>query len=504
MQPSTIPEFILTSVKSFGPETVLIAAFCASIIVDLFVKKRGTVPAWIALIALVISALLLYGRVSAVANSIFTDMYAIDPFALYFKFVILAASMLVVIFSLQSKELTLGGRNVGEYYSLLIAMTLGMMLMTGATNLLMMYLSLELTSLSSYILAGYTKEAEDSSEASLKYVIYGALSSGMMLYGISILYGLTGAVDIYGINRALLAGDVSSGGLIIAGILTIVGFGYKISAVPFHFWTPDVYEGAPITITAFLSVASKAAGFAMMIRFFKVSFLDPTVGNLAAGSWAAFQGFEWNQVLAVLSVLTMTLGNLIAVWQNNLKRLLAYSSIAQAGYMLLGVVVLSNEGIAAVLIYFVVYLFMNLGAFYTVMIVADKIGSEDIDAYKGLGHRSPLIGVAMTLFLLALTGIPPTAGFVGKLYLFAALINGKWFWLAIVAALNSVVSLYYYVRVLRNMFLREPEGSSERIKFSLVQVIVLLVLLVPTLILGVYFSPLVEYAQASVSMFGLR
>ena len=192
-------------------------------------------------------------------------------------------------------------------------MTLGMLLMTGSTNLLMMYLSLELTSISSYILAGYTKEEKDSSEAALKYVIFGAVASGLMLYGISILYGLTGALDIYGVNSALATGDVSAPPLIVAGILIVVGFGYKISAVPFHFWTPDVYEGAPLTITAFLSVASKAAGFAMMMRFFKVSFLDPTVGSLSPGSWQTFQGFEWNQVVAILSVLTMTLGNLVAI-----------------------------------------------------------------------------------------------------------------------------------------------------------------------------------------------
>ncbi len=285
------------------------------------------------------------------------------------------------------------------------------------------------------------------------------------------------------------------------GILTLVGFGYKISAVPFHFWTPDVYEGAPITITAFLSVASKAAGFAMMIRFFKISFLDPSMGSLTLGTWGAFPGFEWNQVIAIISVLTMTLGNLVAVWQNNLKRMLAYSSIAHAGYMLMGVVVLSNQGIAAILVYFVVYLFMNLGAFYTVMLVANRLGSEDIDAYRGLGYRSPLIGVTFTIFLLSLTGVPPTAGFVGKLYLFAALISGKWFWLAIVGALNSVVSLYYYARVLRNMYLRDTEGALTPLSISPFQTVLLLILVIPTLLLGIYFTPLIEYAQASVSMF---
>jgi NADH-quinone oxidoreductase subunit N len=241
-----------------------------------------------------------------------------------------------------------------------------------------------------------------------------------------------------------------------------------------------------------------------MIRFFKVSFFDVTVGNLLPGYWAIFQGFQWNHLLAILSVLTMTLGNLVAIWQTNMKRLLAYSSIAHAGYMLLGVVVLSNEGLAAVLIYFVVYLFMNLGAFLCVQLIANETGSEDIEDYRGLGFRSPMLGVFLTIFLLSLTGIPPTAGFVGKLYLFAALINAKMIGLAVIGVLNSVVSLYYYVRVLRNMFLRDPEAAMGPLRFSASQVFLLLLLVVPTLVLGIYFGPLVEYAQASVAFFGIR
>lgn len=498
-----IPEYIVTSVSMFQPEIVLVVGFCLALLVDLFARRSRLAVPIVALASVVGSAFLIASQPN-VTQSIFTDMYAIDAFSVFFKYIVLGTSALIVIFSMQSKELHVGRLRLGEYYALLLAMTLGMMLMTGATNLLMMYLALELTSISSYILAGYTKEEKDSSEAALKYVIFGAVASGLMLYGISILFGLTGALDIYGINSALSTGDVSALPLILAGVLLVVGFGYKISAVPFHFWTPDVYEGAPITITAFLSVASKAAGFAMMMRFFKVSFLDPTIGSLSLGTWVTFQGFEWNQVVAIISVLTMTLGNLVAIHQKNMKRLLAYSSIAHAGYMLLGVVVLSNQGISAVMIYFAVYMFMNLGAFYVVMLVANIDGREDIDAYKGLGYRSPIIGVAMTLFLLSLTGIPPTAGFVGKLYIFAALMSAKWFWLALIGVLNSVVSLYYYVRVLRNMFLVAPPESAAKIKLSFGQLALLFLLLLPTVVLGLYFTPLVEYAQASVTMFGVK
>jgi NADH-quinone oxidoreductase subunit N len=439
-----------------------------------------------------------------ISQQIFSGMIAVDPFAVFFKSLAAICTLTIFLFSIFSSEVQTTVKRMAEYYSLLVAMTLGMFLMAGATNVLMMVLAMELTSLSSYILAVYTKEAADSSEASLKYIIYGAVSSGVMLYGISILFGLTGAMDYAGINHSLILHAPNYFALLTATIFIVVGFGYKISAVPFHFWTPDVYEGAPITITAFLSVASKAAGFAMMIRFFKVIFIDTTILAVPAGMWTSLYGFEWNKLLAILSVLTMTLGNLVAVWQDNLKRLLAYSSIAHAGYMLMGVVVLSNQGIAAVLIYFMMYLFMNLGAFFVVMMVANKTGSEDISAYRGLGYRAPLIGVAMAIFLVSLTGLPPTAGFIGKLYLFAALLETRWIWLAVVGAVNSVISLYYYARVLRYMFLRDPEGQTSSITLDRSEAIILLVLVIPTLLFGLYFGPLVDLANASVQMFGIR
>ncbi len=496
-------EQIIESLSLFLPETVLVGALCLAILADLIFRQNRGIAPLIALLGLFLS-LYYVTEQAGISQQVFSGMIVVDPFAVFFKFLIGVTAILIVFFSLYSSEVQSTQKRIGEYFSLLLALTLGMFLMAGAVNLLMMVLALELTSLTSYILAGYTREAPDSSEASLKYMIYGALSTGLMLYGISIIFVLTGATDIYGINASIASNGVNEVTLLIAVILVLVGFGYKISAVPFHFWTPDVYEGAPVTITAFLSVASKAAGFAMMIRFFKVSFIDSAATGLPVGMWATLQGIEWNKIVAVISVLTMTLGNIVAVWQDNLKRLLAYSSIAHAGYMLMGVVVLSNAGIAAVLIYFVVYLFMNLGAFYIVMLVANKTGREDIDSYRGLGYRSPVIAVSFVIFLIALTGLPPTAGFIGKLYLFAALLEAKWIWLAVVGALNSVVSLYYYVRVVRNMFLRDPAEDKSPIEFSTAQMVVLVGLVIPTILFGLYFAPLVDFANASIVMFGLR
>ncbi len=497
---------LIQSLKNFLPEITLTLTLAFVIIFDLILgRKVRNIGAYISLVGLAIAFFFTVKQYGG-TYQIFRAMFVVDPYSTFFKFVFLLSAFIIIVFSLQSYELkeTSARRRLGEYYFLILSLTLGAFLMAGSVNLLMMYLSLELVSISSYILAGYIKESERSSEASMKYVIYGALSSGLMLYGISLIYGLTGEINIYAINASLLSSGYSPIVLLIALILMLAGFGYKISAVPFHYWTPDVYEGSPITVTAFLSVSSKAAGFAMLVRFLKVSFIDRTVTAGIEGAWAVIQGLPWTEIIAILSALTMTVGNIIAIWQNNLKRMLAYSSIAHAGYILMGVVVAQNLGISAMLIYFLAYLFMNLGAFYCVMVVAEKTGSEDIEVYKGLGYRMPFLGVAFTIFLVSLTGIPPTFGFIGKLYLFSALINAKVIWLAVVGVLNSVVSLYYYIRVVRNMFLRDPELEKSSISLSTTHIVVMLILLIPTLLFGVYFGPIVDFAQGSVAMFGLR
>jgi NADH-quinone oxidoreductase subunit N len=380
--------------------------------------------------------------------------------------------------------------HIGEYYALLVAMMIGMFLMTGVSDILMMYIALELVSITSYILAGFLKNVYRSSEAALKYVIFGAAASGLMLYGFSILFGLTGTTNIFEISDFLASHPVNHITLLLSGVLILAGFGYKISAVPFHFWTPDVYEGAPITITAFLSVASKAAGFAMLLRYLLIAY--PIITK---------EGFEWNAILTGICVLTMSLGNLVALQQTNMKRLLAYSSIAQAGYILMGVVMLSTQGLTAVMIYFVMYLFMNFGAFYVVQVIAEKIGSEEIEDYKGLAKRMPFLGAMMTIFMMSLTGIPLTAGFVGKFFLFAAVLqNPSMYWLAVIAGLNSVVALYYYIKVIKAMYLDKGE-EGERIPIGVTPVLLTLLMGVPTILFGVWFTPIVDFAQKTVMAF---
>ncbi|HEY9186376.1 MAG TPA: NADH-quinone oxidoreductase subunit N [Ignavibacteria bacterium] len=491
------------SINLFKPETTLLITLLIGIIVDVVFKKVRNIVGYLSLVGFIISFIFLFYLPNESQPSFFA-MIVVDPFSLFFKQIILISSIIVIVLSLFSKELQDSKHNLGEYYIFITGMAFGMFLLSGATNLVMIYLAIETMSISSYILTGYTKEVQRSSEASLKYVIFGAVSSALMIYGISILYGLTGTLNLFGISDMLNRANISVIPLMISGLLILAGLGYKISAVPFHFWTPDVYEGAPITITAFLSVASKAAGFAVLIRFLKITFVDFSA-PLQVEAWSILKGIDWTLIIAILSVLTMTVGNVVALWQTNLKRLLAYSSIAHAGYILMGLVVFNDTGLTAILVYIIVYLIMNFGAFLVVMLVANKIGSEEIDDYNGLAYRSPFIAVCFAIFLVSLTGLPPTAGFIGKLYLFAALIKTNYIWLAIIGILNSVIGLYYYAKVFRNMYIRETDfDKTKTIEFSPVIKLILLVFAIPSILFGLYFTPIVNWAQASIKIFGIQ
>ena len=499
-------KYIFDSIQFLKPEIAIAISLVVLVTVDLILgKKNKQVLPFIALAGLIISGFFVieHFEISTFAsiqnNTGNFGLVAVDSFGNYFKLIIILASIFVVLFSISSSEIKQAFDRHGEYYSLIFGMILGMMFMISSADLILIYLSIEFVSLSSYVLAGFTKQSLRNSEASLKYIIYGGISSGIMLFGISILYGIIGSTNLYEINTILQIGAFQPLALIISCILIFTGFGFKISVAPFHFWTPDVYEGAPIAITAYLSIASKAAGFALLIRFIKTTFIQSID---ATGYWQLLSIIDWKSFLIMISILTMTLGNFSALWQDNLKRMLAYSSIAHAGYILLGLAVLSDQGIIAILIYFLVYLFMNLGAFFVVMIIANKIGSEEIDEYDGLGYTAPLLAVSLGVFLVSLTGLPPTAGFIGKLYLFIALVDAKMIVVAIIALLNTVVSLYYYIRVLKHMFLTKPKYEEAKITIDLADTVILLTLLIPIFIFGLYFTPIVNLAKNSIALLG--
>jgi NADH-quinone oxidoreductase subunit N len=401
---------------------------------------------------------------------------------------------------------------IGQFYALLVAIVAGMFMLASATDLLMVYLALELVSMVSYALAGFRKGDRKAAEGSLKYVIYGGVASGVMLFGMSYLFGLTGTTSILDLGTRLVAAQGAAGaGLaatriaeVVAIVFVTAGIGYKVAAVPWHMWCPDVYEGAPTPFTAFLSVGPKAAGFALALRFFSSAFAVP---GGADGLFSTIAGIPWPAVVAVISAVTMTLGNLTALGQTNLKRLLAYSSIAHAGYTLMGLSANSDRGMQAVMIYMLVYLVMNLGAFLVVIVVSQATGSESIFEYRGLGRRHPLAAISFAIFLFSLTGLPPFAGFTGKWYLFYAVFEramapgGFWYAaLALVAALNTAVSLYYYARIIKAMFLDAPYVEG-RVTPPVGYQLMLGAFSVAILVLGVWWTPFVRWSEASLQMF---
>jgi len=487
----------VASLTFFLPEIIVSVTILLLIVLDLIAQSKRS----LALIAVagcaaaLIATLDLY---SAQPGWLFHRMIVLDNFSLFFKVFALAATILCIWMSLGSNEIK--QVHQGEYYTLLLTCALGMFFMASSSNLLMAYLSLELVSLTSYVLTGFLPRNRRSSEAALKYLIYGGVASGTMIYGMSWVFGMTGSLD-YGAIQAALGGTVyNKAALFMAFVFIMAGFGYKIVFVPFHMWSPDVYQGAPTPFTAFLSVASNAAGMAIMIRFF-----FPGVSRMApGGDWASLSGVEWPQVILFLSMMTMTLGNLCALNQRNVKRMLAYSGIAHAGYMMMGLAILSNEGLSAVLFYIVVYLIMNVGAFLVVGMIANVTGDEDIENYRGLAWRGAVVpAVCLAVFLFSLTGLPPFAGFIGKFFLFSAVIKqgGAFAVLAVVAALNSVVSLYYYAKIVKTMFLDSPNPEDKTISVSVNDFTLMIPLTVLTLVFGIYFSPLAQYTSQSLSFF---
>jgi NADH-quinone oxidoreductase subunit N len=487
----------IASLLPFWPENALILGILAVIVLDL--ATRGARPRLIAAVSVLtlVGVVVLTAATAGRQRGLFGGLIARDPFGDFFKYLFAAASAIVGVIALKSKDTvdtTRRDSDAGEFYALVLGITLGMNLMAAATDLLMAYLGLELVSLLSYVLAGFRRRDRRSSEAALKYAIYGAVASGAMIYGMSLLYGLAGSTSLAAVRVAVAAGATKPV-LIVAICLLMTGFGYKIAAVPFHMWCPDVYEGAPTPVTAFLSVGPKAAGFALLIRFFFGVAPDLSAQGFADGSF-------FPAILGVMAILTMTVGNFVAIAQTNLKRLLAYSSIAHAGYLLMGLTTGTPAGVSAIMFYLVAYLVMNLGAFFVVIAIAEAGHGETIEDYRGLGYRTPFAAIVMGVFLFSLTGLPPMAGFIGKFYLFAAVLEkGGPFYvvLAVVGVINSAISLYYYARVLRAMYLEQPAEGARRVEVAPLHGYAVGALAVVTVVLGVYWTPVIGFVGRSLA-----
>src|SRR5438309_5100047 len=499
------------SLRFFWPESVLTVAVLAMLVQDLIVRRsKRRVPSLVAgaLFWLALTAAATWATPST-TTPLFGGLLQHDPLRLFFAWLFLAAAFLTVIIVPKSAQIS--PARLGEFIALLFALVLGMFLMASATDLLMIYLAIETVSLVSYVLTSFRRADRKANEAALKYVIFGGVASGVMLYGMSILYGLFATTRVTGDGGigAQLA-DVTSrlfmaqafGGqpaaqlaLVVAVVFVLAGVGYKIASVPFHMWCPDVYEGAPTPFTAFLSVGPKAAGFAVAIRFFFAIFEK----QLPGGAYAQVSDVPWPAIIGIISAATMTLGNVTALVQDNLKRMLAYSSIAHAGYLLMGLAAASAAGVQSILVYLVIYVFMNVGAFLVVIAVSRATGGETIADFRGLGTRAPIAALTLTIFLFSLTGLPPLAGFTGKYLIFAALVQRGGLWnvvLAVIGVLNSAVSLFYYARIIKEMYL-EDAPAAERMPVPALYTGLLVVLTVPLLVFGLYWGPLVRWAATA-------
>lgn len=493
----------LNDIYLLSPDLALACAGALIILIDLFVSRRG-LPVAVGLAGIAVSAILsvsLWADAGAESSGRIVGVFgalAVDKFGLFFKLVVAAAAALVLLMSVGYSDRF--ARFRGEFYGLMLLSASGMTLLASATELISIYVALELTALPMAALAAFLRDGR-SSESGMKFLILSAISSAMLLYGMVYIYGFTGTTSLEGIAERIAvltaigslnpdAAFGDSAALLFGVVLVIAGFGFKISSAPFQFWAPDVYEGAPTPVTAFLSVASKAAGFAIILRVFYVSFS------------AEMMSENWGAIFAALSVLSMTFGNLVAIRQSNIKRMLAYSAVAHAGYVMVGLAAVAasggDVGPSGALFYLGGYVATNLMAFAVIVAVSNRVASDRIDGYAGMARRGPLLAAAMAFAMISLTGIPPTVGFMSKVYLFGAAVNANLEWLAIAGMINSVISAYYYLRVVKVMYLNEAEDDS-RVSADAPNRVVLAAAAAATLIFGLYPAPLIELARAAVA-----
>jgi NADH-quinone oxidoreductase subunit N len=474
-----VPEINLGGVL---PALILGVAGLLATLLGLFVRKgAATVGAIIGFTAVLI-ALAANAPLRFMNTPAFSGMIVLDTFSWFFNLLILLSVGLTILISM--KYLTDQGLDLYEYFAILLFSSVGMMFMVSGTHLLMIFVGLETLSIGVYVLTGVLPKSSKASEASLKYLLLGSFSSALFLYGAALLYGASGSLSLAGLAKYFQSGSISTMGLIGMGLL-LVGFSFKVAAVPFHMWTPDVYDGAPSPITGFMSVGVKAAAFAAFLRVFFECFGSVQV--------------TWSHILWILAVLTMILGNLAALVQSNIKRMLAYSSIAHAGYILIGMVAGTAMGAAGILYYLLAYIFTNLGAFAVVTMVGRKGEANiSIDDYRGLGKSHPALALAMSIFLFSLAGIPPTAGFIGKFTIFGAAIASGYIWLVIIGVLTSAASVFYYFRVVMKMYMEAPEVEPESLKFSPSMALALTLTVMVVLYIGIFPTTYLNLATESV------
>lgn len=480
--PITIPPIDLLAV---APEIAVSGFACLLLMTAVFLKgKGGWVNACVALVGLAVAGW--FALCQGAPRSAYSGMYAADGFTQFFKIIFLLGTGLVVLVSVKYNEEE--NMNNGEYYALLLFSTAGMMLMAAASDMMTLFLGLELLSISLYVLAGYARNRPGSNEAALKYFLLGGFAVGFLLYGMAMIYGATGHTDFAGIGREAARGADNRLYLVVGAVMLLTGLGFKVAAVPFHQWTPDVYEGAPIPVTAFMSAGPKAAVLAVMIRVYAQS--------------VSFMHVDWLVWLSVLAVMTMTVGNVAALVQSDAKRMLAFSSISHAGYAMVGLAAATREAVASVAVYMLVYTLMNIAVFGILALVARKNEQRTkMRDFAGLARSNPVLAVSMTILVFSLAGIPPMAGFMAKFYVLMAAVKAGLYWLVLAAVLNSAVGIYYYLRFTVHMYMDEPEEKLPPVKASPALVVAIALSIIGVLLIGVVPSAYLEMAGRAVVSF---
>ncbi|MZH15456.1 MAG: NADH-quinone oxidoreductase subunit N [Nitrospinae bacterium] len=473
MEPIHAPESI--DLIALAPVLVLSVFAMGVLVLDLWAGKNKTLLMFVSLVGLLMTAISAFAKHPLPAFA-FTDSYIVDHLSIFFTCIFTLSSALAILLSAEYNERK--GMKAGEYYALILLCTVGMIVLASSTDMIMIFLGIEIVSICLYVLAGFRRDDPVSNEAALKYFLLGAFATGFLLYGMTLIYGSTGSTNLFKIAEFIKAEGAPSSPLLLMGIvLLVIGFGFKVAAVPFHMWAPDVYHGSPTPVTAFMAVGPKAAAFAAFFRVF-----TEAIPNMAA---------NWEILLCIVAVLSMFVGNLGAIMQTNIKRMLAFSSISHAGYLLIAVIAKSAMAGSGLLFYMLTYAFTTFGAFGIVILLGRK-GEENLEMenYSGLAYKHPVLALSMTVFLLSLGGLPPFAGFVAKFYIFSAAIEEGFVTLVIIAVLNSAISFYYYLKVVVFMYMKEPAGEFQ-ISMTPMTLFVVIIGIIGTIELGIYPDPII-------------
>ena len=477
MEPILAPESI--DLIALAPVLVLSVFAMLVLVLDLWGGRNKSLLVFTSLVGLLMTAISAFAKHPIPAYS-FNNSYIVDHMSLFFICIFTISSALAILLSVEYNERE--GIRAGEYYALILFCTVGMILLASSTDMIMIFLGIEIISICLYVLAGIRRNDHRSNEAALKYFLLGAFATGFLLYGMTLVYGSTGSTNLFKISEFVQNPSAQSSPLLLMGlVLLVIGFGFKVASAPFHMWAPDVYQGAPTPVTAFMAVGPKAAAFAAFFRVFAEAFPD--------------MSSSWEILLSIIAVLSMIVGNLGAIMQTNIKRMLAFSSVSHAGYILMAVISKSSLGISSMLFYMLTYAFMTFGVFGIIIILGRK-GEENLEIqnYSGLAYKHPVIALSMTIFLLSLGGLPPFAGFVAKFYLFSAAIQEGLLTLVIIAVLNSAISFYYYLKIVVFMYMKEPEAEFN-ISLTPMTLFVVLIGVIGTIQLGIFPNAIITLAS---------